>query len=567
MHEPEFDSTAADGGCPQDDPGYLDSLVGDVGGPTKPPSGTNGSGNGTDPSKIPIIRIVGGHLDKTSSEGEAALIESGLPIYQRGRSLVRPIRAYVPASRNRRTIAAGLAQIGPAGMVDRLCQAAKWMRYDSRLKGDNKWKRVDPPQQVAATILSRVGDWTFPVIAGVITTPTLRPDGSLLTAPGYDASTRLYHVVDRDLDVRKHVPRFPTRENAEKALEHLQHLLKNFPMVDEVDHSVALSALISPVVRGCVGQVPMHALRASTAGTGKTYLVDVASSIATGRPCPVASVAKDEAETDKRIAGLLLSAFPLICLDNVNGELGGDLLCQAIERPIIQIRPLGGSDIIEIESRATIFATGNGLRVRGDMTRRTLIGNLDAAVERPELRQFDFDPVELVLNDRASYVGAVLTIVIAHASAGYPGFEKCSPMASFSDWSKYVRGALIWLGCTDPCGSMEQARDDDPELSELRELLMAWREEIGDTPSLATVEIIEMCGEKHGLEEDGSSQFKHPLMRDIVTRIAAGRIGIDSRRLGNILAAKSGRIVQGLRIEKATTLGRGGAVRWRLRVV
>ena len=140
-------------------------------------------------------------------------------------------------------------------------------------------------------------------------------------------------------------------------------------------------------------------------------------------------------------------------------------------------------------------------------------------------------------------------------------------MASFSDWSKYVRGALIWLGCTDPCGSMEQARDDDPELSELRELLMAWREEIGDTPSLATVEIIEMCGEKRGLEEDGSSQFKHPLMRDIVTRIAAGRIGIDSRRLGNILAAKSGRIVQGLRIEKATTLGRSGAVRWRLRVV
>jgi putative DNA primase/helicase len=83
-------------------------------------------------------------------------------------------------------------------------------------------------------------------------------------------------------------------------------------------------------------------------------------------------------ETEKRLVGLLLAGFPIASLDNVNGELGGDLLCQAIERPLIRIRPLGRSDIVEIESRATLFATGNALRGRGDMTRRTLVCDLDA---------------------------------------------------------------------------------------------------------------------------------------------------------------------------------------------
>ena len=98
---------------------------------------------------------------------------------------------------------------------------------------------------------------------------------------------------------------------------------------------------------------PLHAFRASTAGTGKSYLADLVSLIATGRPCPVMAVAEKDDETEKRLIGLLLAGFPIVSLDNVNGELGGDLLCQAIERPLIRARPLGGSDIVEIENRAS----------------------------------------------------------------------------------------------------------------------------------------------------------------------------------------------------------------------
>ena len=40
-------------------------------------------------------------------------------------------------------------------------------------------------------ILNRFGQWKFPAVVGLITTPTLRPDGSLLADPGYDPVTRL----------------------------------------------------------------------------------------------------------------------------------------------------------------------------------------------------------------------------------------------------------------------------------------------------------------------------------------------------------------------------------------
>lgn len=516
-------------------------------------------GGSEPPDNRPVIRIVNGSLDKIATQGEQALVAAGSRVYQRGRSLVRPFLFDVPASKNRMTIAAGLATFATPALVDHLCRVARWEKFDGRAKA---WLRVDPPEKIATTMLSRVGEWTFPPLAGVITTPTIRPDGSLLTAPGYDRSTRLFHMRDTALDLTGLVPDRPTREDAAKALTDLQYLIKNFPVVNETDHAVALSGLITPIVRGAVSQMPLHANRASTARTGKSFLVDVASAIATARPCPVATWVKDQKEADARLTGLLLAGFPLICLDNVNGELGSDLLCQAIERPIVQVRPLGASDIIEIESRASIFATGNGLRVRGDMTGRTMIANLDAGMERPELRAFEFDPVEMVLNDRARYVSACLTIVMAHAQAGFPG--ESGPLASFEDWSKYVRRALIWLDCADPCSSMEQARDDDPELAELRELIDAWSNEFGTTISPTTAEVIGMASERFPEAEDGSQgPLKFPRMKDLLTRIGSNRTGLDGVRISSFFRAKEGRIVVGLKLRKAGRAG-GGVVRWQV---
>jgi putative DNA primase/helicase len=507
---------------------------------------------------LPVIRVVAGELHLTASAAESALLRSDLPIFQRGSSLVRPVVQDVPAARGRMTVSAALHEVDGVGIVDALCGVARWERFDARAED---WVRINPPRAVADVMLSRVGMWSFPKIVGVITTPTIRPDGSILSAPGYDPATRLYHVADPAVVLSSAV-REPTREMALKALELLKGLLKEFPFTSEVSRAVALSALITPVARGALTVAPMHLFRANTAGSGKSYLVDVASAINSGRPCPVVSAGNTDEETEKRLAGLLLAGFPLVSLDNVNGELGGDLLCQAIERPFIRLRPLGRSDIVEIESRATIFGTGNGLRVRGDMVRRSLTGDLDAGMERPELREFQGDPVATVLENRGRYVSACLAIVRAYIVAGRPHLK--APIASFADWSDLVRSAIVWLGCADPADSMERAREDDPELSELREIAGLWKETLGLGNGFTVKDLADRADERTKTLLGEPTEHAHPEWRDCLIRIAGERGTVSTKRLGYWLRNREGRIVNGLRVAKAGT-AHGGAALWSLK--
>src|SRR5208283_2009182 len=155
-------------------------------------------------------------------------------------------------------------------------------------------------------------------------------------------------------------------------------------------------------------------------GTGKSYLWDIVSYIATGKPCPVISVSKEEPEIEKRLVGMLLAGVPLVSIDNINGTLGSDLLCQAVERPVVMVRGLGKSTMYEIEACATFLSNGNNITITADTTRRTVMTNLDSGVERPELREFKFDPRERVLQNRGAYIAACLTIVRHYMLIGYP---------------------------------------------------------------------------------------------------------------------------------------------------
>src|SRR6185437_1117991 len=506
----------------------------------------------------PSILIQAGRVDLLATAGEAALVAAGLEIYQRGRELVRPSQQKVPASKGRMTVSAGMAKVTPPAMIDLLSQACDWRKYDGRHKCEIA---ANPPDLVASIILSRVGQWKVPSVAGVITTPTIRPDGTILHKPGYDPVTRLYQVVDPHL-VPSYIPDKPTGEDAQTALAILNGLLDEFPFVADVDRSVALSAIITPIVRGAVSVAPLHAIRASTAGTGKSYLADTASAIATGRPCPVIAVSGKPEETESRLVGLLLAAFPLISLDNVNGDLGGDLLCQAVERPTVRVRRLGGSDIFEIESRATFYATGNGLRVRGDMTRRTVICNLDAGVERPEERQFTHSPVEDVLTDRGRYVAAALTIVRAYIVAGSPGL--LPKLASFEEWSDLVRSALVWLGQPDPVETTESAREDDPELMQLRDLVTSWESTIGKDTTKTVKQAVEIANQKQTNEFGDPTEYRSSEFRDALLAVSGIRGEIDAKRLGNYLRSIEGRISNGLRVKRAGTDRHSKNLLWRV---
>ena len=379
---------------------------------------------------------------------------------------------------------------------------------------------VDPPRDVAGTILARAGEWKFPSVAGIITAQTMRPDGTILHQPGYDPTTRLLLVNPPQM---KPIPDEPSEDEARAALELLESLLAEFPLVDDVAKSVALSTLITPVVRGAFPSAPMHIADAPVAGSGKSYLFDTAAVIAIGQPMPVIAAGCNEEELEKRLGAALLAGRPLITIDNVNGTLMSDALCQIIERPRPLVRILGKSELIEVETRGTtLFANGNNISVFGDLCRRVVRTRLDPRMENPELKTFKGNPVATVLADRGAYIAAALTVCRAYIVAGRP--HLAPRLASFEGWSDTVRSALIWLGKHDPISSMAASRAEDPERTPLRALLTAWVHAFGTgkANSVTAKQVIE----RMHLTSPGAQVLEMPGLNAAVHAVAGG--GVDS---------------------------------------
>jgi putative DNA primase/helicase len=482
----------------------------------------------------PIIYLDAGKLHINASEAEDALIAAGAQFYVRG-GIVRPVVDDVQASHGRTTKVARLVTVEADSLVDHLSRHAAWKKFNARA---NAYIPADPPRAVAVAVLTRDGEWKLPQLAGVITTQTLRPDGSLLAEPGYDPQTRLLLMKPPALPP---IPAAPTKEQAADALATLDALLDGFPFIDGASRSVALSALLTTVSRGAMAVAPLHAMSAPVAGSGKSYLVDIASAIQTGERAPVIAAGRTEEETEKRLSAALLGGQSIITIDNVNGELGGDALCQMIERPVVSVRPLGQSKLVKLESRATMFATGNNIHLVGDMTRRVILCSLDPEMERPELRVFNSNPFDAVVADRGRYVGAALTVVRAYIAAGCPG--ALPALASFESWSKYVRSALVWLGRADPCSTTETARDDDPVSTSLRVLFNAWHRAIGEDPvttgkAKQTADTLDPLG-----------NLVSPELREALMAVAEARAGgIDAKKLGHFLSRHCRRVLDGLKL-------------------
>jgi putative DNA primase/helicase len=293
----------------------------------------------------------------------------------------------------------------------------------------------------------------------------------------------------------------------------------------------------------------MLLFRAHQASSGKSYLADVISTMTRGQVCPVITNAKSTEEMEKRLGAFVLEGVPMISIDNCSSNLGGDLLCQVTERRLVRIRILGRSQLGECEWRGVLFGTGNNIGYEGDMTRRGLQANLDAQVERPELRTFSFNPIERVLANRGAYVAAALTIARAYFAAGSPSEVK--PLASYGEWTTAVRAPLIWLGKEDPVKSMETAREEDPVRSAARNLVALWRQHLKLGIGYTATQIIKIATEQTRIDGviGDDVEWKNPELHDLLLQQTGTPNGrIEPRTLGNWLMSIRGQIHNGHRI-------------------
>jgi putative DNA primase/helicase len=491
---------------------------------------------GIAPTETPVIKVVDGQISRVVDEAEAALLKAGVPLMVRAGMLVHPIKETFAAADDQKTEATILRLLRPQSAVYMLNKyAATFVRFSER---KNRWVKTDPPERVAATLLQK-GAWAFPKVTGVVTAPTMRPDGTILDCPGHDPSTQLWYAPDSFLRVPPIKDR-PTKGDAAAALELIESLLAGFPFVADLDKCVALAAVLTPLLRAGCDVVPMFLFLAHAAGSGKSYLTDLISVTAHGRRAPAISKATTEEELEKRLGALVLAGVPVINIDNCTANLSGTTLCQVTERQVVRIRILGRSEMPECEYRGTVFANGNNITAEGDLTRRTLVSHIDPGVERPELRRFDFDPIERVTRDRGAYVVAALTIARAYLASGErPG---CDPIASYGRWSGVVREPLIWLGKEDPVKSMDEIREEDPVRAAARALYALWKERLGMDVAYTAAEVVDRANNARDGVDD--------LRRLLVMHAGGFRGEIDVKRAGMWLHSVYGQIHDGLRLEK-----------------
>jgi putative DNA primase/helicase len=229
--------------------------------------------------------------------------------------------------------------------------------------------------------------------------------------PGYDTASGV--LCKPDGQDFPQVPQHPSRDDALAALAEVDDLIATFPFTALADRSVALSAILTALDRRAMTTAPLHAFTAPAPGSGKSLLVDIAATLATGQLAPVISQGHGEEELEKRLGAALLAGDAIISIDNCEYPLTSSLLCQALTQQRLNIRLLGQSRHVEVPINAAIFATGNNLTVAGDLTRRVLLCSIDPHCERPELRQFDIDVIETILANRGALITAALTVLRA----------------------------------------------------------------------------------------------------------------------------------------------------------
>lgn len=487
----------------------------------------------------PTIRVMAGEIHRVVDAAERELAQSRRH-YQRGGLIVTIVTD--PGTRETR-----VQDISPPALVRALAGAATWERFDAR---SEDWSRTDPPARHAAVLFDSTSYHHLPVLSGLTRQPYLRQDGSLMMAAGYDSTTGMFGVFDaREFSV----PNNPTRDEALAALALLKDLLTEFSFARDTDLAAALAAMLTATVRASLNHAPMIHVRAHMVGSGKSYLCELITALATPQRGTPTTFPSDDEECRKLLLAELLRAPAVIEFDNLTGDLvAHKSLCTVLTSEHMSGRILGVSKTATVSTRTLFLSSGNNVGPVQDMSRRCITIHLDPGCEVPAARSFTRpDLVRDVLRQRGRYVSAALTIVRAWIGAGRPKFE-CKSLAGFGDWSDLCRQPLLWLGLADPTESVFLAMAEDPDRETLGRILTAWQGVFGKTAAMV----------RDAVNRSSTFGDEHVELREVLRDIADERGEINRRKLGWWIKRHAGRIVDGRRFVRGS--GNRSAETWQV---
>ena len=450
-----------------------------------------------------------------------------------------------------------------------LAQAADF--YELSARGARK--EVPPPLDVARNIQTRnPATWGFPVLEAVVEAPTLRPDGTVLAQPGYDAASRLYLVPSPGME-NIEIPDEPCRDHIDVALEIIRDVIGEFPFVDEPSYANAVGAMVTSVCRHIIsGPVPLALFDATTQGTGKTLLAEVINLILTGRPAELMSAPAEPEEWRKQLTSILIELPSLVIIDNVTGLVDWDPLAKVLTGEGHKDRVLGRSQTVGVPIRCSWIATGNNMRLGGDMARRCYWIRMDAGCPDPFRRTgFKHERLkEYVLAKRRDLLVAVLTLARAWFAAGQPR-ASTPPVGSFERWTEVVAGILQYAGVDGFLANSEALFEQgDIERSDWETFLEALEDAFQGSP-FTIAGLWERLNEKtyedlvrHSVLTDRAEELRATVPADLTRSM--DREGQFKQRVGIAFNQRRGRRFgkRQVRVERAPDESHAKVARWRI---
>jgi len=401
------------------------------------------------------------------------------------------------------------------------------------------WQRI--PRWTYEAILSR-GAWPgIRPLRGIVTSPVLRADGSILQTAGYDAASGLF--VDLSAEFTSVVDN-PSTEDVQRAVATLFDLVCDFPFSDHASRSAWLGSLLTPLAReayrGCTG--PLFLFDANTRGTGKSLLADINALVVTGREATRLTSPKDDEECRKRVTALVTNSDRIVLVDNIAGRFGCASLDAALTGTVWKDRRLGHTELIEAPLRMTWYGSGNNVLLAADTARRVCHIRLESPLENPEDRS-GFQHADIrkhVRQNRPSLLAAALTVLRGYIVAGRPD-QKLKPWGSFEGWSDLVRQSIVWSGQADPGETRTELREtSDSEAGSLRQMLVAVAQVDQDQHGLRTSDMLKIATAR----DQGYAADDAEVMREAI-EMFCGRsiIKANAQHLGNQLSHFRNRVV------------------------
>jgi 5S rRNA maturation endonuclease (ribonuclease M5) len=367
----------------------------------------------------------------------------------------------------------------------RLCKKATWLK----LTKQDDLVEVRPALQDLNMML--VDDETIrarmPNLERVVRAPVFSKDGRLVQAPGYDRESGIYYQQSDRLRVPA-VALSPTDDDLARARDWLlKEVFVDFPFVEMADWAAVMAFVVLPFARDLIdGPTPLHVISASKAGTGKSLLYKVVTTIATGRIIGGLTDSGDEQETRKRITARLIEDPTFVCFENMNTMLSGSAIAQAITGEEWTDRRLGVTEMVNVPIRCVWVAVANNPEFSGEVGDRTVTMRQVSPLENPRSRDVstlrhkgEAALLKWVGDNRGDLVWSCLTLVQNWISRGSrPGSLN---YGSFQQWAEVMSGILEAAGIE---GLLENRRRM-LEITDLagdarKQFVILWRDECAE---------------------------------------------------------------------------------------